>query len=497
MAGASARKPWEEARASSLESAEAWSLSAEPMAEIGAGASPNVALYHVRDVTPLERGRVAVGTLTPPRALIFEPDGTSTATLGREGDGPGERPSRASGRAIVLLIGLLSAFCATEDPSEASETPGDTVTLDPAVVIGALEGDPSYLFGAITAVASDDEGRIYVADRIGATVRAYSPDGEFLALLAQAGEGPGEISGWAPDLAFGPDGRLYVPDGTRVTVFARSGPAGLPDSVADTWRLSGYGNLTPRRGRIDREGTYHYPHGLYRLGERPRFFYLLFEGGEPTGDTLEVPPYPGLTARRSAFYRTSARGGRMVRGLARVPFAPAPSWDVTDAGTLLSTDGRDPVLFETALSGDTIRTLRVGDAARPVPPDEREDSLRALEARIDSLSVPLEDVVGLGENVAERRLPERLPAVIGLYVSRDGSVWVERWPPAGAGDTRLYDVFAGNGTHRGTVALRAPLAADPPPYVGRDAIVGVVRDADTGVERVVRFALDGALPNFR
>lgn len=74
----------------SIEAAETWSLSAEPVVEIGAGANPDVALYEITDVAPLAGGRVAVGTLTPSRALVFEPDGTLAATLGGEGEGPGE-----------------------------------------------------------------------------------------------------------------------------------------------------------------------------------------------------------------------------------------------------------------------------------------------------------------------------------------------------------------------------------------------------------------------
>lgn len=80
----------------SIESAEAWSLSAEPTIEIGAGASPDVPLSRVTGVTPLAAARVAVGTYTPPRVLVFESDGTLTTTLGRAGEGPGEFASVGS-----------------------------------------------------------------------------------------------------------------------------------------------------------------------------------------------------------------------------------------------------------------------------------------------------------------------------------------------------------------------------------------------------------------
>lgn len=80
----------------SIEAAKAWSLAPDPVVDIGSGASPEVPLFRVTDVVPLDGDRVAVGTNGPPRALVFEPDGTLAATLGREGEGPGEFSSVAS-----------------------------------------------------------------------------------------------------------------------------------------------------------------------------------------------------------------------------------------------------------------------------------------------------------------------------------------------------------------------------------------------------------------
>jgi hypothetical protein len=80
----------------SIEAAEEWSLSPAAVSEIGGGADPDVALFQVTAVVPLDDGRVAVATNSPPRALVFELDGTLTATLGQAGRGPGEFSSVAS-----------------------------------------------------------------------------------------------------------------------------------------------------------------------------------------------------------------------------------------------------------------------------------------------------------------------------------------------------------------------------------------------------------------
>lgn len=214
-----------------------------------------------------------------------------------------------------------------------------------------------------------------------------------------------------------------------------------------------------------------------RWCDDPRFFYLPFRAGRPTGDTLEVPPYPGLTGRRTAYYRIGADGA-MLEGLSHVPFAPLPVWDVMHAGTILSSSGREYTFIETDTEGDTLRVI-TGPTREPVeiPAGERADSARALDIRLDSVPVPLDQVIGLGEGIRERRLPTTLPPLIGIHVATDGSIWVEKWPPEGQAGSRFYDVLDADGRLRTRVMLRAPLTRDPPPFFGARYVVGVVRDA--------------------
>lgn len=180
----------------------------------------------------------------------------------------------------------------------------------------------------------------------------------------------------------------------------------------------------------------------------------------------------------------------ILRGLNRVPFAAVPVWDATPYGTILSSDGVSPVLIETDARGDTLRTIRLPDAPlRRIPSAEREDSLRALEQRIARVPGRLNDVEGLGEGVAERRLPEFLPRVIALHVVDDGTIWLEQWPPEDRPDFRQYMVLDRNGTVLRVVVLRAPLLGNPPRHITEQFIVGVIRDPETAVQRVVRFDL--------
>lgn len=381
------------------------------------------------------------------------------------------------------------------DGRAPGDVAADTVFLDPAITVGLEEGDPDYLFGRVTSVAVDAQGRIYVGDEIGATVRVFDTDGSFLRQLAAKGPGPGEISGWPAFMTLDDAGRLYIRDGAGVTVFTPRVSGTLPDSVAATWRTMGLGSLASRRDLVARDGRYYRQGYLMRPGAHPRFFYVSFEAGVLAADTLEVPAYPGLTGLQLALLPLGSVDRLILPGLNRVPFAAVPVWDATRDGTLVSSDGVSPILIETDSRGDTLRTIQLpNEPLRRVPSGEREDSLRALEQRIAKVPGRLRDVEGLGEGVEARRLPDFLPRAIGLHVVDDGTIWLEQWPPEAHPDFRQYMVLDASGALLRFVVLRAPLVSDPPRYITERFIVGVVRDPDTEVERAVRFDLPPLQP---
>jgi hypothetical protein len=386
--------------------------------------------------------------------------------------------------AVAAVAGLALSGC--DRGAVPDEGPLPTDTLFPAAWIGVVDGSPELMFSEITSVAADAEGRVFVGDRAGATIRMYDPWGDFLGELARAGDGPGEIAGWPADLVVDAEGRLVVRDANRVTWIDPH--AGRFERVYATWNLPGFGNLAHDRSRVTGDGRYLYPASLFARGEPPRHFYLPFDlgTGSSAGDTIPVPPLPGLVG--FAWYPTGPSGGRLLPGLERVPFAPVPSWAVRADGIIVSSDGSHAPLLLTGPGGDTVGRIPLpGGGSRPIPAEVRADSLAALQARLDSVPVPLDQVQGLGEGVAERRLPEQYPGVLAVHVAEDGAIWVERWsddPRA-----RLFDVLEPEGGHRARYFLAAPLLGDPPPWFGVGHVVGVAREPETGVERVVRFEI--------
>lgn len=93
----------------------------------------------------------------------------------------------------------------------------------PIARIGALDSPENEVFGAITDVAVDSIGRIFVLDGRLKVVRVFSADGEFIAAIGRSGKGPGEFQ--APkSIAIDSRGRLVVVDvGREAHLFDATG----------------------------------------------------------------------------------------------------------------------------------------------------------------------------------------------------------------------------------------------------------------------------------
>jgi hypothetical protein len=283
----------------------------------------------------------------------------------------------------------------------------------------------------------------------------------------------------------GPDGALYVRDQTsRVTRFVSRASSALLDSVATTWRGPVYPQ-SDKATRFDAGGRLYHPHEAGTFESR-QYFYLMYDGGGQFIDTLMVPDIPSMPPA-TAWFRTSEQGGRMVEGLNRVPFSAVPSWDVNSDGTLVFGDGGEYTLFVTNTKGDTLR--RIGRNVRPssIPAEERRDSAAALQARKDTLPVPISEVFSVPDDVKEGKLPETLPAFLSIHTPSDGRIWVERWPPTGRSGETFFDVFDPQGLYLGVVVVPASILSEPAPHVTSDRIFGITRDEMTGVERVAVF----------
>lgn len=403
------------------------------------------------------------------------------------------RRPRRNTFAPVLMATAIGGVGVSAAVAHPVQTWPDTVSAEVVARIGSAGLDDEaeqYILGDVTSVAADRHGRIYVADRLPPSVRLFGSDGEFMEWIGRQGQGPGEFT-WGPvDILPAGNGRLFV-RGERITTFGRSSASEYPDSVVSTWSIPPYPSTTAWRARLA-DGVYYYPDSQARDDEPVRYFYVKYGPGGLPGDTIQVPAVGNLSRQFTAFYMINRGSGRLVPGLNIAPFAPRADWDMTGRGTIIVSDGEAYQLQEFDQDGQLLRTIDGPELERrAVPSAERTDSMRALEARIDSLPVPLEEVQHVAPEILRGEIPDSLPPLIAIHVGASDRIWVERWPLEGMASSRYYDVLEYDGRYAGTVVVPAPLLADPPPFFGEDIIVGVVMDPTTDVHSVValRFRL--------
>lgn len=129
--------------------------------------------------------------------------------------------SRVQQNLVLLLLFVLSTGCEPTSTPEPTFTVRDsagieivessapllgpdawTISEEPVLQIGAVEGEDPYLFAGIGgmypslgSVFRMEDGRIVVCNGLDATFRFFDQAGKFLSQFGGRGEGPGEFSG--------------------------------------------------------------------------------------------------------------------------------------------------------------------------------------------------------------------------------------------------------------------------------------------------------------
>lgn len=382
---------------------------------------------------------------TPPIASLL----ILAAACSGADDDPG-----AAARAVEIDTVAGVVHVTNRGPAPATWVP-DTAR---AVRIGVVEGAEPYVFGSITGVWVDPDGRIFVADGKAPEVRVFSADGRFISSFGRDGEGPGEfrtISG----IGAAPDGGLAVLDGTLGRV-----------------------------SRFDLDGTFR---DSFRL-DRP--YMMLYEGApvvfDGAGGFLDVTGLShGIGVDSVGVIRYTPDGAVRDTILASVDEPavimvekngrPTMSFPVPFAPRTLTVAGPDGAVWTT--SGAAYRVARLderGDTALVVGRDVEPP--RITDAERDSALASARDRYREAAGVEPRDLPDlpdTRPAILDLRVDDDGDLWVLR-PDAAAGAT--WDVFDSDG--RLLASLPAPNLRVM--HVGRSTLAGVEYD-DMDVPRVV------------
>jgi hypothetical protein len=366
---------------------------------------------------------------------------------------------------------------------------GDTVTLEPEVLIGLLEGEDAYLIGEPQSLAVGPTGIIYVLDTQVPVVRAYAPNGTHLRDIGRKGGGPGEYQ--APDgMTAARDGRVLVrdPGGARIVVYDSAG------AFLEQWPLSG-GFNTSRPLAFDTSGRV-YTTVLLNRGTPPWEWIMgmlrYSAEGQPL-DTVQAPTWDFEPARITASRERSSSSSS-------VPFTPQRSWAFSPLGYMVggvSTDYR----IDLYRTGGPV--LRLERAWTPVPVHAEEAEERR-QAQIERFKRQYGSWRWNGPPIPDAKPPFR-----ELFVSQEGNVWVllsqtgravlsedearEEERRSGRRPYRYrehpaFDVFAPDGRYFGHVRVPEAFEVEPQPWVQGNRVWAVTRD-DLDVARVVRFRM--------
>lgn len=262
---------------------------------------------------------------------------------------------------LIVLLGLL-AGCGADQRQPTRAAGADTVRMELDWTVAPGEHPAADSLGYLTGVAVDHDENVYVSDRLASKLWVFAADGGLLGSIGGEGEGPGEfVAPTGPSV--GPDGRLYVRDVQRVTVFGPDEASGLLSRVETTFSGPTYPDWTSTRTtRFDSSGAMLYPGQRWQEDDTATQYVVCFVSGEAT-DSILAPSYangPPVTAH----HQTGPGGGRMLFGLNHVPFAVLPVWDVFAGSAIVSGDGRTYRLVVTDFAGLVQDTL--GRSVEPV-----------------------------------------------------------------------------------------------------------------------------------
>jgi len=405
---------------------------------------------------------------------------------------------------LVLLVGMAACTSVGEVPAtdnvldsagitivhnhvpQWSEGEAWSVSVEPRVTIGVLDGPAEYQLFDVVAATRQSDGDIVVVDGGTREVRLYNGDGVFLTKLGGRGSGPGEFQN--------PVQVLVLPGDTLLV---------WDDALARVNRFDPVGNLVDMRS-VDRGKIAKaiepplYPAAGRLLPDGDLLVRLTEKSGVKLAKSGKQGPSDESRARSGAL-RVSADYAQidtlMFFGDAEQVTVSAPwgDWRIAPPRaktTVMAVQGSESKIcigdqkaaeiscFSPDASRTSVRWHPKEVMLTEADVTKWRDTTVAMLARKLNES----EVISVLDQVA---VPTVRPPFSAIMLDAAGNLWVEQGPSSnGDSESTDYLVFDPAGALLGTVVLPQVQVLD----IGDDYIIGVHED-DLGVESLQLFEI--------
>lgn len=328
------------------------------------------------------------------------------------------------------------------------------------------EMDGELLFSSLKpwTVAADSSGRVYILDEDAKRIRVFDTQGRLARSFGRAGEGPGELAQPAA---------LTVSSGGQVGVYdyGRGGVSLWLDSARTEFVHLSTHFWGPSIARLS--GGYLYNSVAAEEAES-RTVHLV----------LDTPDGPHVLAERN---QEIASGTFPSCGFGGLPVTPIfdPELEWASYGSTVAVAAAVEYEISVYLNGTLEQVL-----SRDVEPRAatRELAVREVADGIE-FTFPQRCVAPAEEVVEARGYRSSIPAITGLALAPDGSIWVRRGTVTG--DAVLIDVFGPEGAYEGTLPAGSPF---PVAFAGRgsDSRLVSIHERYTGEQELEVIVIRGS-----
>ena len=303
--------------------------------------------------------------------------------------------------------------------------------------IGVAEGEPEYMFSRISAIAVDDNGRIYVLDYLEAELRVFGPDGKHIRTIGRRGQGPGEFMG-PFSLGISAENTIMVHDlmNHRISYFSMDGDFMHSFSTADLVMVGcdvdGHGNI----------------------------FSLVFTNG-PQEQVLDLRRFDRQKNILTSYLTVTKTGKEATNN----PMGPDIYWTRYLEDQVICGYSKTYELHVYDLEGSKIRTI-----------ERNYNPVRIDQDKIDSLKKRLPAAIDV-------QVPKYHPAFQGVTADEEGRIFVATWERPEDGQGYLYDVFDRKGAWVTRIVLESP------PGIWKGSKLYTIEEEEDGYPIVKRYSV--------